>query len=141
MLTMTGESYKVPLVRSLIEGENAFVCRWDKVELRVAFHKGCWYLVKFKSKKLADRLEATDAPKFETDNTMLKGLVDTLSKAETETDGDFGLRNWTGRVLTKTISVWCGNLDDIYEIECLQVGRNSFLNEDGEFSFSPDKKI
>lgn len=138
MLNIDGKYETSHILGDMIAREYAFCCFWeDGMRLKVAHHKGTWVLARFRDDTLLiDRLEATDALEFQTDSRLLDGLVKSFNEREPQEGGDTGGRRRMGRILTKTIGIWVSPVEEIKKITVLQDGRNSWLDSDGEFSFS-----
>lgn len=138
MLNIAGKYDASHILGDLIAKECAFSCFWEDAELRVSHRKGTWVLLKYWDGKLVDRLEVYDIPEFHTTNKLLLGLVQSFNSMEVQDPYELDMRSRMGRVLTKTVTIWIHLPEDIKTIIVHQAGRNSWLNAEGEYSFSPD---
>lgn len=140
MLNIEGKYEAAHIFGDFIAREYAFSCHWKGRELRVAHHKGTWFLAKFDGEVLKDQLEITDAPDVsDCSSPLLKALADEIVFANakwTDSPNDIGCRARMGIALSKLVGVWVYPLENMERIEVHQPGRNAFLDGKGEFSFS-----
>jgi hypothetical protein len=136
-----GDGWK--MLAPLIESESCFRVSYPKgKELTVAFHKGTWYFTVRKGLEMSKTLQMSDAPEVYEDEkeeeplayALLQSFID---RALTEHKGDYAYnRPVCAEILCRFFSIWAG--DEPESVEVLQWGRNSFIDEGGVLSLSPE---
>lgn len=127
------------VIRLCISREYAFAIQYETSQIRVAHHKGGWYCGKLRNGKIEDHLIMYDEGSGEeTENEMLKALIQTTHAQEFRKTSRPDGRDFDALKLEKVLRIWGGSLDKIKKISVVQPGRNAMVDiESGDFILSP----
>ena len=130
------------LIRLFLAKEYAFSITYSSgIELRIAHHKGLWYVARFSEKKCVDSFTLGDdyylESPFPLTYAMVEGLVRMkIEQSKVPHDGTY-TREFPSFVLSCVFGIFGGLPDKVEKIEVVQPGRNATIDENGEFQLAP----
>jgi len=138
---VSNASFVRSVIEHAIKHEYQFEVSWTYTtrtpKVRIAFHKGIYYLCKFEKGKLSDSFYIEDCfALYEAKNPLLDGLIQ--QQIETHKLSANGSREEVACVIANILEVWCSKFSEVEHIKILQAHRNGTLDSEGNFKQAPE---
>jgi hypothetical protein len=136
-MLLSGNFNREHILRQFFSCEYAFKIFWDHLEIRVAHHRGTWYLVKVEKEVFTDYFEINDQwIVWDKANPILQGFIQ--AQKELFDTGERTMREAIAIALTNVLTVWGDVLQRIKGVEVIQPGRNASIDDEtGDFWLAP----